>query len=60
MVRAAIAFLVLAIFAYLLGLYGVAGLSIEIGKFLLIAFIALSILSFIASLFTKRGTSKIT
>lgn len=54
MVRAAIAFFVLALVAYLLGANGIAGISIEIGKILLVVFLVLAAISFLASLFSGR------
>lgn len=54
MIRAAIAFFVLALVAYFLGAGGVAGLSVEIGKVLLYVFLALAIISFLVSMFTGR------
>ncbi len=57
MVRAAIGFFVLALVAYFLGAGGVAGMSVEIGKILLYVFLALAIISFLASMFTGRGRS---
>lgn len=47
MLRASIIFFILAIVSMLLGLNGIAGLSIEIGKILLIVFLVLSVLSFL-------------
>lgn len=43
----AVAFFVLAIIAGVLGQQGVAGLSMEIAKWLIIAFIVLAIVSFL-------------
>lgn len=54
MIRAAIAFFVLALVAVLLGAYGIAGVSIEVGKILLMVFLALAVLSFVGSLITGR------
>lgn len=54
MIRAAIAFFVLALVAVLFGAYGIAGLSVEVGKILLMVFLALAVLSFVASLITGR------
>lgn len=54
MLRAAIAFFVLALVAYLLGAGGIAGMSAEIGKILLFVFLVLAIISFIGSLVTGR------
>lgn len=54
MLRAAIAFFVIALVAYFLGAGGVAGISIEVGKILLGVFLVLAIISFIASMVTGR------
>ena len=54
MIRAAILFFVLALFSVLFGAYGVAGISMEIGKILLMVFLALAVLSFVGSLVTGR------
>ncbi|OFZ16339.1 MAG: DUF1328 domain-containing protein [Bdellovibrionales bacterium GWA2_49_15] len=54
MLRAAIAFFVLAIVAILFGAYGIAGLSVEIGKLLLVVFLILSVISFLVSIFTGK------
>ncbi len=56
MIRAAISFFILAIIAYFLGAYGMAGLSMEIGKVLLVVFLVLAVVSFIASLVSGRKT----
>ena len=58
MVRAAILFLILGMVAYALGSYGVAGLSVEIGKFILFIFLILSVTSFITSLFRNEDIIK--
>ncbi|MBK7962802.1 MAG: DUF1328 domain-containing protein [Bdellovibrionales bacterium] len=50
MVRAAIAFFILALVAFVLGATGIAGLSIEIGKILLVVFLVLAVLSFLGSI----------
>ena len=52
MIRAAIAFFVLALIAVLFGAYGIAGLSMEVGKVLLMVFLVLAVLSFVGSLVT--------
>jgi uncharacterized membrane protein YtjA (UPF0391 family) len=52
MLRAAIAFFILALVAMLLGVTGIAGLSMEIGKLLLMVFLILAVISFIAHLVT--------
>lgn len=54
MIRAAIAFFVLALVAIVLGANGIAGLSVEIGKILLFVFLALAIISFLVSIITGR------
>lgn len=55
MIRAAIAFFVLALIAFVLGATGIAGLSMEIGRILLIVFLVLAVVSFLVSLLTGRG-----
>ena len=59
MIRAAIAFFLLAIFAYLFGANGIAGLSMEIGKILVVVFLILAALSFAASLITGRSPKQL-
>lgn len=59
MVRAAIAFFVIAVVAFLLGLGGVAGISMDIGRTLLIVFLVLSVLSFLYSAVTGKGPRNI-
>lgn len=44
MLRAALAFFVLAIIAYLLGATGVAGISMDIGRVLLVVFLVLAVI----------------
>ena len=46
MLRASITFFVLGILSMLLGMNGIAGLSIEIGKILLFVFLVLAVVSF--------------
>lgn len=55
MLRAAIAFFVLALLSILFGASGIAGVSMEIGKLLLFVFLALAVISFVVSLLTGRG-----
>lgn len=57
MLRAAVIFFVLGLVAIALGAYNFAGLSIEVGKIILIAFFALALISYIASLLTG-GSAK--
>lgn len=54
MIRAAISFFILAILAFIFGAYGIAGLSMEIGKLLLAIFIVLAIISFFAGMLTTK------
>lgn len=55
MLRAAIGFFVLGLIALLLGVNGIAGVSLEVGRLLLIAFVVLALVSFVASIITGRG-----
>jgi uncharacterized membrane protein YtjA (UPF0391 family) len=59
MLRASIAFFVLALVALLLGASGVAGISMEIGRTLLFVFLVLAVISFVASLISGRSTRSI-
>ncbi len=54
MLRAAIAFFILAIIAFVLGAGGVAGLSMEIGRVLLFVFLVLAVISLVVSLATGK------
>ena len=54
MIRAAIIFFVLALIVFGLGVGGIAGLSMEIGRTLLIVFLVLAVISFIGSLLTGK------
>jgi uncharacterized membrane protein YtjA (UPF0391 family) len=56
MIRAAITFFIIGLVALLLGASGFAGLSIEIGKTILIIFLALAVISFLASIITGKKT----
>jgi len=55
MVRAAISFFVIALVAYFLGANSIAGVSIEVGKTLLIVFLALSVVSFLVAAVTGKN-----
>lgn len=55
MLRAALAFFVLAIVAMLLGASGVAGVSMEIGRMLLVFFLILAAISLVVGLVTGRS-----
>ena len=54
MLRAAIAFFVLALVSFLLGASGIAGMSMEIGRILIFAFLVLAIISLIVGLVSGR------
>lgn len=58
MLRAAIAFFVLALISIILGANNLAGLSMEIGKMLLFIFLALAVISFVVSLLTGGRSSR--
>ena len=55
MLRAAILFFVLALVAMLLGATGFAGMSMEIGRILLVVFLVLAVISFVINLITGRN-----
>jgi uncharacterized membrane protein YtjA (UPF0391 family) len=55
MLRAAIAFFVLALVAIVLGAGNIAGVSMEIGRTLLFVFLVLAVISFVVSLVSGRG-----
>jgi uncharacterized membrane protein YtjA (UPF0391 family) len=57
MLRAAIAFFILALIAMVFGMTGFAGVSMDIGRLLLIVFLVLAVISFIVSLLTGRKTN---
>ncbi len=59
MVRAAIAFFILALVAFALGATGVAGLSMELGRTLLMVFLVFAVISFVASLVTGRSPKQL-
>lgn len=50
MLNAAVTFFVIAIFAFLLGMTGLAGLTMEIGKLLLGVFLVLGVISLVVGL----------
>ncbi|MBK8203018.1 MAG: DUF1328 domain-containing protein [Bdellovibrionales bacterium] len=49
-------FFILALVAYVLGAYGLAGISVEIGKIFLLVFLALGVISFLIFLITGNRT----
>lgn len=55
MIRAAIVFFVIALVAYMVGAYGIAGMSMEIGRVLLWVFLLLAGISLVLSLVTGRN-----
>ncbi|WP_374077004.1 DUF1328 domain-containing protein [Bdellovibrio bacteriovorus] len=55
MLRAAIIFFVIAIVAFIFGASGIAGMSMEIGRLLLLVFLALAIISFLINLLGRKG-----
>ena len=57
MLRAAVAFFVLALVAMILGASNFAGMSMEIGRTLLFVFLILAAISFVASLVSGRKTN---
>ena len=50
MLRAALGFFILALIAVLLGAGNIAGVSMEIGRMLLVVFLILAVISFVAGL----------
>lgn len=56
MLRAALTFFILGILFMLFGAYGVAGVSIGLGKILLTVFVVLALISFIISITTGKKT----
>lgn len=57
MLRAALGFFVLALVAILLGAGNIAGISMEIGRMLLVVFLILAVISFVAGIVSggRRG-----
>lgn len=56
MLRAAIIFFVMGLLAVLFGAYNVAGISFEMGRLLLWAFLALAVVSVVVGLVTGRSS----
>lgn len=54
MLRAAIVFFIIAIVAFIFGASGIAGMSMEIGRLLLMIFLALAIISFLINVIGGR------
>lgn len=59
MIRAAITFFIIALVAFILGANNIAGLSMEIGKILLIVFLILAALSFVYGMITGRNPKQL-
>lgn len=59
MIRAALAFFILAIVAFVFGANGIAGISMEIGKTLLVVFLILAVVSFLVSLARGRNSQSL-
>lgn len=55
MLRAALGFFVVALIAVVLGATGIAGVSMEIGRALLVVFLILAVISFVAGIVSGRG-----
>ena len=56
MLRAAILFFVLGLVAVLFGAYGIAGVSMEAGRLILLVFLILAVVSFLVNLASGRKT----
>ncbi|MEQ1876074.1 MAG: DUF1328 family protein [Bdellovibrionia bacterium] len=59
MLQAAVAFFLIGLLAMFLGAGNVAGLSIEMGRLLLIVFVVLAVVSFVLSLLRGKPRSPI-
>lgn len=59
MLRAAIAFFVLGLVAFVLGAYNIAGVSIEVGKILLVVFLVFALISFLGGLTTGNTKDRL-
>lgn len=59
MLRAALAFFILAIIAYVLGASGIAGVSMEVGQLLLGVFLVLAIIGAVVGLIQGGGRTRI-
>ena len=55
MLRAAITFFVLALIAFVLGFYNLAGLSMDVGRMLLGVFLVLGVITLLISLLSGRS-----
>lgn len=59
MLRAALAFFVLALVAILFGASGIAGVSMDIGKTLLFVFLVLAVISLVVGLVSGRNPKQL-
>lgn len=59
LIRAAITFFLIGLLSLILGAYNFAGMSMEIGRMLLFAFIILAVISVVASLVQGRGPKRL-
>ncbi len=55
MLRAALGFFILALVAAVFGASGIAGISMEIGRMLLVVFLILAVISFVIGIVSGRG-----
>jgi uncharacterized membrane protein YtjA (UPF0391 family) len=60
MLRAALAFFIIGIIAYVVGAYNIAGVSIEVGKIIMFIFLILAVLSFLLTLLTGTKPKNLT
>jgi uncharacterized membrane protein YtjA (UPF0391 family) len=59
MLRAAFGFFILALVAVVFGAYGIAGISLEIGRILLFVFVVLAVLSLVGGLLSGRNPKRL-
>jgi len=58
MLRSAIIFFVIGLIAFFFGMNNIGGISIDLGKLLLLVFVALAIVSFLVSMVSGRRSGK--
>ncbi len=58
MLKASISFFILGLLSFLLGAGGAANVSMPVGKYLLITFMAFSLISFIGGITTDKTKDK--
>lgn len=59
MLRAALAFFIIALVAMALGAGGIAGVSMEVGRTLLFVFLVLAVVSLVAGLISGRSPKQL-